>query len=121
MAEIQKMTGFPSACAEYAEDRLSLDQRYITKRHAMYPIRVRSESRLFDLKKGDELIIDRSLDPIHGDLVMAVISNEFVIAKFSMENGSPLLLPYNKRIGENELGEDFIWGVVSSLHRRFKK
>ncbi len=121
MAEIQQMTGFQSACAEYAEDRLSLDERYLTNPPAMYPLRVGSDSKLFELRKGDELLIDRSLDPRPGDLVVAVIANEFVIARFALHQGVGMLLPYNKKVGEDEMGEDFIWGVVSSQHRRVRK
>jgi DNA polymerase V len=121
MAEIQEMTGFQSACAEYAEDRLLLDERYLTNPPAMYPMRVGSDSKLFELRKGDELIIDRSLDPQANDLVIAVISNQFAIARFTLNQGIPYLLPFNKKVGDDELGEDFIWGVVSSLHRRMRK
>jgi DNA polymerase V len=121
MAEIQQMTGFQSPCAEYAEDRLSLDQRYLTNPPAMFPLRISTDSKLFELRKGDELIVDRSLEPRSGDLVVAVISNQFVIARFSLVKGIPLLLPFNKKLGDEELGEDFVWGVVSSQHRRVRK
>ncbi len=121
MAEIQGMTGFQSACAEYAEDRLSLDQRYLTNPPAMYPLLIKTDSRLFELRKGDHLIINRSLDPRHGDLVVAVISNEFVIARFSIGPNGAALLPFNKRPGDVEQEEDFIWGVVSSQHRVLRK
>ncbi len=121
MAEIQQMTGFQSPCAEYAEDRLSLDQRYLTNPPAMFPLRISSDSKLFELRKGDELIVDRSLEPRLGDLVVAVISNQFVIARFSFIEGVPFLLPFNKKIGDEELGDDFVWGVVSSQHRRVRK
>jgi DNA polymerase V len=121
MPDFQQMTGFQSPCAEYAEDRLSLDERYLTNPPAMFPLRVSSDSKLFELQKGDELIIDRSLHPKIGDLVVAVISNEFVIARFTLHQGIPLLLPFNKKVGDEENGDDFIWGVVSSQHRRVRK
>lgn len=87
----------------------------------MYPLRISSDSKLFELRKGDELLIDRSLDPNPGDLVVAVIANEFVIARFTLQQGEAMLLPYNKKAGEDELDEDFVWGVVSSQHRRIRK
>lgn len=120
MPEIQQMTGFQSACAEYAEDRLSLDQKYLTNPPAMFPLKVAADSKLFELRKGDHLIVDRSLDPKPNDLVVAVISNEFKIARFTFIQGTGFLLPYNKRVGEDELGEDYIWGVVSSWHRKLR-
>jgi SOS-response transcriptional repressor LexA len=119
MPEIQQMTGFQSPCAEYAEDRPSLDERFFTNPPAMYPVRVGADNKFFDVKKGDHLIIDRSRDPSHGDLVLAVICNEFKLARFSRGAAGPVLLPYNKRVGDVEAEEDFIWGVVSSLHRKF--
>ena len=64
---------------------------------------------------------DRSLDPKPGDLVIAIISNEFKIARFSVVQGVGFLLPFNKRVGEDELGDDFIWGVVSSQHRKVRR
>lgn len=122
MPEIQEMTGFQSPCAEYAEDRLSLDEKYLTNPPAMYPLRVATDSKLFELRKGDHLIIDRSLDPKSGDLVVAVISNEFKIARFALTpNGEGILLPFNKKAGDVEAEEDFIWGVISSQHRKFRK
>lgn len=120
MAEIQQMTGFQSACAEYAEDRLSLDEKYLTNPPAMFPARVGADSPQFQLRKGDHLIIDRSLTPLPGNLVIAVINNEFKIAQFTLLQGMPYLLPYNKRVGEDEAGEDYVWGVIASLHRRFR-
>jgi len=121
MTEIQEVTGFQSPCAEYAEDRLSLDQRYITNPPAMYPMRVGTDSKLFELRKGDHMIIDRSLDPKVGDLVVAVISNEFKIARFARnQNGEGILLPFNKKVGDVEAEEDFIWGVISSQHRKLR-
>ena len=120
MAEIQEMTGFQSACAEYAEDRLSLDQKYLTNPPAMFPLKVATSSKLFELRKGDDLLVDRSLDPRPGDLVVAVIGNEFRLAKFTLVEGVAVLMPFNKKIGEDELGEDYIWGVVASQHRKVR-
>jgi len=121
MAEFQQMTGFQSPCAEYAEDRLSLDQFYLTHSAAMFPLRVSKDLPLFELRKNDQLIVDRSLSPKSGDLVVAVISNEFVIARFSFMKDGAYLLPFNKKVGDEESGEDFIWGVISSQHRKVRK
>jgi DNA polymerase V len=122
MAEIQEMTGFQSPCAEFAEDRLSLDQKFLSNPPAMFPLKVGSDNKLFELKKGDHLIVDRSLDPKQGDLVVAVVSNNFLIAKFSRApDGTCWLLPFNKKVGDVEAEEDFIWGVIASVHRRLIK
>ena len=87
----------------------------------MYPLRIATDSKLFELRKGDHLIIDRSLTPVVGDLVVAVICNEFKIARFARNHlGEAILLPFNKKVGDVEAEEDFIWGVVSSQHRKVR-
>lgn len=120
MAEHQEMTGFQSPCAEFAEDRLSLDQKFLTNPPAMFPLKVATSSSLFELRKGDDLLVDRSLNARPGDLVVAVIGNEFKLARYQLLNGEATLMPFNKKVGEDELGEDYIWGVVASLHRKLR-
>ncbi|WP_408095692.1 LexA family protein [Peredibacter sp. HCB2-198] len=121
MLDIKGMTGFPSPCAEYAEEELSWESRYIANEPATFHVKISSDQRQFELKKGDHLIIDRSLDPKPGELVVAVINNEFKIAQFTLAaSGEGILMPFNKKVGDVEAEEDFIWGVVSSLHRKFR-
>lgn len=119
MLEVKGMTGFPSPCAEYAEDELTWNSIYMTNSPANFHIRVSADQ--FELKKGDHLIVDRSLDPRPGELVVAVINNDFKLARFAVgANGEGLLMPFNKRAGDVEAEEDFIWGVVTSLHRKLR-
>lgn len=119
MAEIQEMTGFQSPCAEFAEDELSLDKVFIPDRAAMFAVIAASDRPQLGIQKNDKLIILRGKTPVSNQIVMAVISNQFVLAKFQWINGQGVLMPYNKRVGDVEQNEDFIWGVLSSLHRKF--
>lgn len=123
MAEIQQMTGFQSACAEYAEDKLSLDEEFLTKNPSRFPIRIRTGSKFFpEFTKGDRLYVDRAMHPQHGNFVVAVIANEFKIAQFVLApDGTPWLMPFQKKVGDVEAEEDFIWGVIVSLHRTYRK
>lgn len=114
--EWQQMTGFQSPCAEYAEKRLSLDQKYFSHPSSMFIMKLMSSYENFSLQKHDHLVIDRSLHPKDGDLVVAIIKSEFKVAKLSLYSGKRVLLPYNVIIDEN-CEDDFIWGVISSLHR----
>jgi len=119
MIEWQQMTGFQSPCAEYAEEKLSLDKKFLFNPPAMFIVRVGSNSPHFNIKKGDYLIIDRSLQPKPYDLIIAVINNEFKVARLDQRGKSRTLFPYNIPIGVDDMDENFIWGVVSSLHRKF--
>lgn len=114
--EWQQMTGFQSPCAEYAEKRLSLDQKYFSHPSSMFIMKLMSSYENFSLKKHDHLVIDRSLHPKDGDLVVAIIKSEFKVAQLSLHSGKKVLLPYNVIIDEN-CEDDFVWGVISSLHR----
>lgn len=114
----QQVTGFQSPCAEYAEKRLSLDKKYFSHPSSMFVMKLMSSYDNFALRKNDHLVIDRSLHPKDGDLVVAIISSEFKVARFHIQGGKKILLPYKVVIDENN-EDDFIWGVISSLHRGF--
>ncbi|HXH31298.1 MAG TPA: S24 family peptidase [Bacteriovoracaceae bacterium] len=121
MPEIQKMTGFQSPCAEYAEDVLSLDKKFLTNPPAMFFIRVKSDSTFLNLFKGDLLLVDRSVTPLQGDLVIAVVSDNFVIGVYVKRGGKDFLLPFNKVLGDPESEDDYIWGVIDTQFRRRRK
>jgi DNA polymerase V len=70
---------------------------------------------------GDLVVVDRSITACDGNIVIAAVNNEFTIKRLSTKNGIKLM-PENKDYepivmsGENEL---VIWGVVTSLIRKF--
>jgi DNA polymerase V len=106
-----EMTGFQSACAEFAEEILSLDKRYLTNRPATFIVEVRGESKFLGIKSGDKLIIDRSLRPREEQICLMVINNEFVVRRFS----------HQQLAGKDPENGDFIWGVVTTLLREFNR
>jgi DNA polymerase V len=103
-----QMTGFPSPCKEFAEDELSLDKEYLHNRASTYIIQIENDVRELGIVKHDRLIIDRSLPPREGQMVLLVINNEFTVKRFSakfletedLENG------------------DFVWGVITTQIRK---
>lgn len=114
-----ELTGFQSPCSEFQEDDLSLTERFITDKAAMVLIWAGSNYPQLGVLKGDLLVIHRGKTPAPGKIVVAVVSNIFRLAVFQINNGYPWILPFNKRVGDPENAEeDFIWGVVSSIHRR---
>ena len=121
MAEIQQMTGFQSPCTEYAEDDLLLDQRFVTDKPAMVFVRAKNDYPMYQIQKEDLLLVHKGQQPKSNQVVVAVISDNFVIAKFQWINSQGVLMPFNKRIGDVENGDDFIWGIVASIHRSTRK
>lgn len=110
MDQNYEVTGFQSACAEFAEKPLSLDERYLTNRPAIFIVEVSGDSRALNIRRGDKLIIDRSLKPKEGQLVLLVINNQFALKLFS----------WKMIEGQDEESGDFVWGVVTTLMREFK-
>lgn len=105
-----KITGFQSPCSEYHEKILSLDERYLIHHPGIFIIEASGSSLKLGIQSGDKLIVNRSLKPMKGNLVLLVIENEFKLAHFS-----PELLK-----GKDPETEDFLWGVVTTMLREFK-
>jgi len=63
----------------------------------------------------DLLVVDRSLTPGPGDIVVGIIGNEFVLRSYFYRSGKEYLIAdnqYFKPIERNELTPFEIWGVV---------
>lgn len=110
MDQSYEMTGFKSACAEFHEKALCLNERYLTNRPAMFIVEVGSDRVALNLQKGNKLIIDRSLKPREKDLVLLVINNQFELKHFSWKMVE----------GQDPETGDFIWGVVTTVIRELR-
>ena len=65
---------------------------------------------------GDILIVDRSLTPSSGKVVVAVLNGEFLVRRLHIQEHSISLIPENKRYGTiqvAQLEQYSTWGVVS--------
>ena len=76
---------------------------------------------------GDIAVIDRSVEPMNGDIVVGYINGEFTIKRLDLSHkaeGYIELCPANKdfkpiRIDENDRFE--VWGVVVWTIRNWRK
>lgn len=67
---------------------------------------------------GDLLIIDRSLRPQNGKIVVAVINSELTVKRLFKEKEQLFLMPENPNYPAIEITEDMnfmIWGVVTNV------
>jgi DNA polymerase V len=110
MSTSYEVTGFQSACAEFAQKPLSLDERYLVNRPSLFIIEVSGDSKGLGIQKGDKFLIDRSLKPRDGQLVLLVLNNEFQLQRFSRK-----MLQ-----GQDPESGDFVWGVITTLLREYK-
>lgn len=65
---------------------------------------------------GDELVVDRSLTPADGNVVVAIIDGELTIKRLRLEHGRVRLAAENPDYSDviiPELAELSVWGVVT--------
>ncbi|MEG5715723.1 S24 family peptidase [Enterobacter hormaechei] len=71
--------GFPSPAADYVESRLSLDEALIQKPAATYYMRAGETIYRCGIMKDALLVIDSSLNPCDGSLLVCEIGGEFKV------------------------------------------
>lgn len=111
--------GFPSPAADYIEDSIDLNDLLIKTPSATFFVRVEGESMLdaFIPPKA-LLIIDRSITPSSGDIIVAVVNGEFTIKRLIKSSNQVYLAPANTKFNAIEITEEMsfvVWGVVSKI------
>ena len=66
--------GFPSPAADHYDKRLDLNEHLVLHPEATFFLRVKGDSMIgAGIHDGDLLVVDRSLEPNHGRVVIAVL------------------------------------------------
>ena len=74
----QKHSGFPSPASDYIENPIDLNQLLINRPSATFFMRFKGREMIFSgIKEDSILVIDRSLKPKSGDIIVASIGDEF--------------------------------------------
>jgi DNA polymerase V len=112
--------GFPSPASDYQEERIDLNQALIARPSSTYMVRAQGDSMIgagiFD---HDLLVVDRSLTPKDGSIVIAVVHGDLTVKRlrFRNENGLGrimILAAENPDYPDIHVRSDdsMIWGVV---------
>lgn len=136
--------GFPSPAQDYIDRSIDMNEHLIQNQDATFIVIVESSSmKNIGIDIGDELIIDRSLDAHHKDIIVAFIDNEFTVKRLMITKKmlpsefielqeldpdvvvknlpeswlKPENTDYKPIYPETEL---IIWGVVSKVIKSFK-
>ncbi|MEQ1123438.1 LexA family protein [Acinetobacter seifertii] len=111
--------GFPSPAQDYIDKALDMNEHLIKNETATFIVKVASLSMLnAGIDIDDELIVDRSLDAKHGDIVVALIDNDFTVKRLMIDESGQWLKAENpeyKNIYLQEGQELIIWGVVTCI------
>ena len=90
--------GFPTAAEEDVDTELmSLDDFLVEKKNSTYMLEVMGESmKDAGILEGDMVLVERGRTPRRGDIVLALVDNEYTLKYLETENGKPILVPANK-------------------------
>lgn len=114
--------GFPSPADDYIEDRLDLNELLVNNKAATFFLRVKGDSMVnAGIHHGDIIVVDRSVQPAHRSIVVAVVDGELTVKRLITRSGSAELHAENPKYAPiclQEGQELTIWGVVtSSVHQ----
>ena len=117
--------GFPSPAQDYIDKALDMNEHLIKNETAPFIVKVASLSMLnAGIDIDDELIVDRSLDAKHGDIVVALIDDDFTVKRLMIDEKGKWLKAENpefKNIYLQEGQELLIWGVVTCVIKMIRK
>ncbi|MDR2114913.1 MAG: translesion error-prone DNA polymerase V autoproteolytic subunit [Planctomycetaceae bacterium] len=117
--------GFPSPAENHFGESLDLAAYLIKHPEATFFLRVCGDSMIgagiFD---GDLLIVDRSLSPISGDIVISILDGEFTVKRLIIRNNGTIeLRPENPQFKTLRIYDESqldIWGVVTGAVKSFR-
>jgi DNA polymerase V len=117
--------GSPSPADDHLDRDLDLHKLLIQHPAATYYVRLAGDSMqgagLYD---GDILVVDRSLEPKHNHIVIAVLNGELTVKRLFRQGTLVQLRPANHRSPIITITPDqelLIWGVVTGSIRQFHR
>lgn len=77
------VAGFPSPAEQYQEQPLDLNELLVKRPAATFFVRVQGDSMIgAGITDGDLLVVDRSLLPADGDIIIACIDGDFTVKRY---------------------------------------
>ena len=115
--------GFPSPADDHLEDTLDLNTHLINHQEATFFVKAQGDSMIgAGIHQGDILIVDKSLTPKSGKIVIAVVDGEFTVKRLHKYKGNITLKAENPEFEDIKIrGTDelIIWGVVTSVIHQY--
>lgn len=115
--------GFPSPADDHLEDSLDLNTHLIQHKESTFFVKAQGESMLgAGIHQGDILVVDKSLTPKSGKIVIAVVDGEFTVKRLHKYKGIITLKAENPEFEDIKIEgttELIIWGVVTSVIHQY--
>lgn len=109
--------GFPSPAENHIDKKIDLNVELIKHPAATFFVRVEGDSMIgAGIQSNDILIVDRSIEPRSGKIVVAIVSGEFTVKKLIKKDENLFLVPENPKYPTLLITKEMefsIWGVVT--------
>ena len=119
--------GFPSPAEDYLSESLDFNRDLIKHPEATFYAEVDGDSMTgLGINPGDIAVIDKSLEPADGDIIVSYINEEFNIKQLDLthqKEGYIELRSYNPKYPTFCINEDDhfqVWGVVVYTIKKWK-
>lgn len=108
--------GWPSPADDYVERFIDLNEELVDDDVSTFFVRVRGRSmRKLGIHDGDTLVVDRSVEPTDGSVIVAALDGELTVKRYRVVRGQPCLVPESDEhdpIPIREGQELVVWGVA---------
>lgn len=116
------VAGFPSPAEQYQEPPLDLNELLVKRPAATFFVRVQGSSMTgAGINDGDLLVVDRSLRPASGDVIIACVDGDFTVKTYRRDKDGIRLEPANPDFPVIRIkpGQelDYFGKVTASIHR----
>jgi len=123
LGAVKVSAGFPSPAADYEDKRLDINEYLVRNPVSTFFFAVEGDSmegaEIFD---GDILVVDKSVRPRHGHIVVAFVDGQRLVKRLFRRAGRVALVAENPNYPTLDIqeGQELeVWGVVVGKFKRF--
>jgi DNA polymerase V len=119
MYDVSIPAGFPSPAADYREEEIDFNHLLRPRPSSTFVIKVDGNSMIeAHIPDQSWLVVDRSIKPASGNIVVAVVNSEFTVKRFIKNSSGIRLMPANPKYNPIVITEDMdfiVWGTVTKI------
>ena len=114
--------GMPSPAADTAAETLAIDEHLVANPSRTLLVKVKGDSMIdAGILDGDTVVVEKRASANVGDIVVAILDNEFTLKRLAREKGRIVLRPENKAYPVIRPRDDLeIFGVVVGQFRSYR-
>jgi len=115
--------GFPSPADDHIVEDINLNKLLISHPTATFLLKAAGNSMVvFGINQNDILVVDKSLTPKDGKIIVAAINGELIVRKLKITKDEVFLISKHQSyptIKVEEGVDNVIWGVVTNVIHNF--